>query len=124
MSNFPVLFSKKMKEFLVSLSKCKTAWQKLTLLTKFRPSFLIPETPEISDPLCGLSMGQTAENLSVDFHVTREEQDQFALMSQERAAKAIAEGRLAEEIAPIPLPPKNNTMMVQDEGQGLPHWSH
>lgn len=116
MSNFPVLFGKKMKEFLVSLSKTKTFGQKLSLLLKFRPSFLIPETPEISDPLCGLSMGQTAENLSVDFHVTRAEQDQFALMSQERAAKAIETGIFADEVVPIPIPPKNTTMMINDEG--------
>lgn len=116
MSNFPVLFSKKMKEFLVSLSKTKTFGQKLSLLMKFRPSFLIPETPEISDPLCGLSMGQTAENLSGDFHVTRAEQDQFALMSQERAAKAVESGIFAEEVVPIPIPPKNTTMMINDEG--------
>lgn len=116
MSNFPVLFSKKMKEFLLALSKAKSFGQKLSIAATFRPSFLIPETPEISDPICGLTMGQTAENLSNDFHVTRAEQDEFSHMSQERAAKAIASGIFAEEIVPIPIPPKNSTMMINDEG--------
>ncbi len=116
MSNFPVLFSKKMKEFLQALSKAKSFGQKLSILMTFRPSFLIPETPEISDPICGLSMGQTAENLSRDFLVTRAEQDEFALMSQERASKAIADGLFSEEVIPIPIPPKNEKMMLIDEG--------
>lgn len=116
MSGFPVLFRKKMKEFLTRLNKAKTWKQKLSVLATFRPSFLVPETIEIADPLCGLTMGQTAENVARDFKVTREEQDKYALLSQERAAKAMQSGALAEEIVPVPIPPKNQAMQVQDEG--------
>jgi acetyl-CoA acyltransferase len=48
-----------------------------------------------------LSMGLTAENLAAKHHITREEQDQFALRSHERAIAAIAEGRFREEILPL-----------------------
>lgn len=116
MSGFPILFNKKAKEFLTRLSKAKTWKQRLGTLASFRPSFLKPEIPEIADPLCGLSMGQTAEILSRDFRVTREEQDRFALKSQERAMKATVEGRLGEEIIPVPIPPKCQTMQTQDDG--------
>lgn len=116
MSNFPVLIKKKYKNFLMKLSKAKTWQQKLSSIFSFRPSFLVPDIPEISDPLCGLNMGQTAEILSREYKVTREEQDAFSLLSQERAAKGIAEGRFAEEIAPIPLPPTYQTMQIQDDG--------
>lgn len=116
MTNFPVTINKKYKEFLMRLGKAKGIGQKLMSLLSFRPSFLMPDFPEISDPLCDLSMGQTAENLSREFQITREDQDRFALRSQQRAEKAIAEGRMAEEIAPIPVPPNFNTMQSQDEG--------
>ncbi|WP_264214321.1 3-oxoadipyl-CoA thiolase [Leisingera thetidis] len=47
------------------------------------------------------SMPETAENVAVEYGVTREDQDAFALRSQERAQAAISSGRLAREIAPI-----------------------
>ncbi|MDP9796700.1 3-oxoadipyl-CoA thiolase [Catenuloplanes nepalensis] len=50
------------------------------------------------------SMGGTAENVAEDYRVTREDQDAFALRSQQRAAAAQASGRLAEEIVPVPVP--------------------
>lgn len=116
MSSFPVLFKKKMRDFLVRLNKAKGWKQRLSVLLGFRPSFLVPEIPEISDPLCGLSMGQTAEILAREFKVTREEQDKFSLRSQERAGKATTEGKLAQEIMPLPIPPACATMQSQDDG--------
>jgi acetyl-CoA acyltransferase len=116
MSNFPVVVRKKFKDFLQHLSKAKNWKQKLAILTGFRPGFVVPEMPEISDPLCGLSMGQTAEILSREFKITREEQDQFALTSQQRAVQATVDGRLGEEIAPIPLAPSYDKIQTQDEG--------
>lgn len=116
MSNFPVLVNKKYKSFLTRLSKAKGWQQKLAAAFSFRPSFVIPEMPEISDPLCSLSMGQTAEVLSREFRITREEQDAYALKSQQRACSAMDEGFLAEEILPIPVPPIYTEMQAQDDG--------
>ena len=50
------------------------------------------------------SMAETAENVAADFSVSREDQDRFALRSQQRAAAAIAAGRLADEITAVPVP--------------------
>jgi 3-oxoadipyl-CoA thiolase len=50
------------------------------------------------------SMPETAENVASDFRVSREDQDAFALRSQQRAARAHAGGRLAQEIIPVPVP--------------------
>ncbi len=63
------------------------------------------------------SMPETAENVAADFHVSRADQDAFALRSQERAAAAIAAGRLAEEIVPVTIPAKKGdpVVFVQDE---------
>jgi acetyl-CoA acyltransferase len=63
------------------------------------------------------SMPETAENVAVDFNVSRADQDAFALRSQQRATAAIAAGRLAEEIAPVTIPAKKGDPVVfaQDE---------
>jgi acetyl-CoA C-acetyltransferase len=53
------------------------------------------------DPLAGEAMGETAENLAERYNVAREEQDQFALQSQQRAAAAWQGGRLADEAVPV-----------------------
>src|SRR6059036_879452 len=63
------------------------------------------------------SMPETAENVARDFKVSRADQDAFALRSQQRAAAAIAAGRLAEEIVPVTIPTKKGEPIVfkQDE---------
>lgn len=57
----------------------------------------------LTDPFGVGHMGVTAENLAAKHGITREEQDAFAVESQARAAKAIAEGRFKSQIAPITL---------------------
>jgi acetyl-CoA acetyltransferase family protein len=52
------------------------------------------------------SMGQTAENVAEEYHVTRADQDAFAVRSQQKAAAARASGRLASEITPVDIPQK------------------
>ncbi len=60
------------------------------------------------------SMPETAENVAEDFDVSRADQDAFALRSQQRAGKAIANGRLAKEIVPVLVPgPKRTTTIVE-----------
>src|SRR5437773_8416966 len=63
------------------------------------------------------SMPETAENVAQEFRVSRADQDAFALRSQQRAATAIAEGRLADEIVAVTIPTKKGEPVVlkQDE---------
>ena len=63
------------------------------------------------------SMPETAENVATDFKISREDQDAFALRSQQRAAAAMKDGRLAEEIAPVKIPQKKGdpVVVVKDE---------
>lgn len=116
MSHFAVSFPSSMRDFLRNLQKAKTFMQKLKLLTTFRLSMLKPELPEIKDPICGLTMGQTAEVISREQKVTRKEQDDFAFLSQQRAAEANRTNRLADEIFPVPLPPKYQKFQTMDDG--------
>jgi 3-oxoadipyl-CoA thiolase len=63
------------------------------------------------------SMPETAENVAQEFSVSRADQDAFALRSQQRAAAAIADGRIAEEIVPVTLPQTKgeSTVFAKDE---------
>jgi acetyl-CoA acyltransferase len=63
------------------------------------------------------AMGETAENLVDKFAISREDQDRFALWSQQKAARAQAEGRLTREIAPVPIPQRKGDplMFYEDE---------
>jgi acetyl-CoA C-acetyltransferase len=54
-----------------------------------------------NDPLSGLVMGETAERLASQYEISRDEQDEYALRSQARAAAAIGTGKFGEEILPI-----------------------
>src|SRR2546421_4876289 len=56
-----------------------------------------------NDPLSGLVMGETAEELAKRYEIARDEQDEYALRSQERAAAAIAAGRFNGEIVPLDI---------------------
>jgi len=69
-----------------------------------------------NDPLSGLVMGQTAENLAARYNVSREEQDRYALRSQQRAQAAIESGRLDAEVVPVEIEGrKGRQLLSRDE---------
>ena len=67
-------------------------------------------------PLSKLVMGETAEVLAEQYHITREEQDKYALSSQQRARRAIESGRFADEIVPVTVnDKKGDRQLTADE---------
>jgi len=66
----------------------------------------------LMDPYCGLYMAQTAEKLGAKYGISREEQDEFALLSTARARDAIESGRLAEEIFAVEVPHRKHSVTV------------
>ena len=70
-----------------------------------------------SDPLSGLLMGQTAEKLARQYEISRQEQDEFALRSQQRAEAAIESGRFKDEVMPLEITGKKgeSTSFDKDE---------
>jgi len=119
MSNMPLLFGEEMKEFFTGLTYAKSPSAKLKMASKFRPQWLKPVVAILEglmDPISGLNMGQTAEVLARDFHITRNEQDKFAVRSHQRAIDAEKSGRMAEETAPIALEPSYSGYLASDVG--------
>ncbi len=82
-------------------------------LTPSPNPYLVEHYPQVYT-----SMGLTAENVAEKFGISREDQDRFALLSHQKAAKAIREGKLKEEIIPIPAKVKeikeDGTVIVKE----------
>ncbi len=116
MSNIPVLFSQKFKDFLMELNSARKPMDKLKVFTKFRLHFLKPTIGLIAgltDPISGKIMGVTGENLANEFNISRDAQDEYAVQSHLKAQKAIEEGIFKSEIHPIMT---HNASIVDDDG--------
>jgi len=70
-----------------------------------------------NDPLSGLVMGATAENLVRQYEITRDEQDQFALRSQQRAEAAIAAGHFDSQVLPLEIKGRKGAVTVFDRDE-------
>ena len=73
--------------------------------------------PRLGEQHHPYSMGETAENVAERWEVGRDLQDAFALQSQQRAATAIADGRFADQIVPIPVPQRKGDPVVVDRDE-------
>jgi len=122
MTQVPLLFRQSTAEKFARLARAKTFLQKVKGFTAFRPSDFAPRIGlqlGLTDPVCGLNMGETAEVLAREFAITRELQDAFALESNARALAA--REKLAEEICPVypgskPLAGNRSSAITADNG--------
>jgi acetyl-CoA acyltransferase len=85
-------------------------------ISRLRPKDLVPITPAIAEPSTGETMGQSAEKMAKINHVSRDEQDQFALRSHRLASAGTKDARLTAEIATTYVPPKYDTILSTDNG--------
>ncbi len=117
MSNIPFFFPREGQARVTEVVTGRSALAKLRAASKLRPQHFKPVVGlevGLTDAVCGLNMGETAELLAKELHVSREEQDAFALRSHQRATAA--RGALADEIVFVPVPPGYQTMATQDNG--------
>ncbi len=99
MSHAPVLLGTAMVAWLGAWMSAKTFPLRLKTLGQLRPAHFKPVIGllrGLTDPVVGLSMGQTAENLAYRFNISREEMDAYAVRSHQRLAAAIEAGHLDE----------------------------
>lgn len=116
MSSVPFTYQKSVQNYFMA-SRKMTVPQRIAGLWKikgdlFKPVIGLQEA--LTDPVCGLNMGQTAEVLAKDYGISRREQDEFALESHKRATAA--RSRLAEEIVPFYVGPDYKKAIQQDNG--------
>lgn len=115
MSNIPFQYNKQFQEWMINWKKQK-GFAQLTHLASFRPAMLQPVIAlqvGLTDPTCGLNMGDTAEILASEFNISREAQDEFALESHRRVAAAWARSFMRGETVPVTVGDK---VVDQDTG--------
>jgi len=116
MSNIPLLFQDKFKDFLTQLTYSKNIKEKLAALSTFEFKSLKPIVGLMSgltDPIAGKIMGVTAENLANEFKISRDAQDEYALNSHLKAQKAQENNALESELHPIMT---KDAAFLQDDG--------
>ncbi len=117
MSNMPLVFPKDAQSIFMKLPRAKNILERLSTLSQFRLKHFVPIAAVqtgLTDPVCGLNMGQTAEVLARKFGISRERQDAFSLQSHQRVGAARA--KLKEEIISVFIPPKFDKVVSEDNG--------
>jgi acetyl-CoA acyltransferase len=114
LSDVPILFSRNFAEALVGASKQKSVGGKLGQFTKLRPKDLVPDAPAIAESTTGLTMGESAEKMAKENHISREAQDRFAMQSHHRAAEATVSGRFKDEVMTVLVPPSFDNIVEGD----------
>lgn len=103
MSQTPMMLRAAAVHWLADWKMAQTFTDKLKVMSRFRPAMLAPEMALIKglkDPVCGLSMGQTAEQIAYRFGISRQMMDAYSVQSHERLLRA-QNDQLLEEIVPI-----------------------
>jgi acetyl-CoA acyltransferase len=136
MSQMPLIFSRKFAAIFERLGSARSTGARMQALmdllkadfkqvidlvstgpmqsTPYKPRISIMEG--LTDPFVVINMGQTAEILAKEFHLTREEQDTFAVSSHLKAVAAQKSGRMSEEITPVFLAPEYKDVVKEDIG--------
>jgi fatty acid oxidation complex beta subunit FadI len=115
LSDAPIRFRRPVRRRLIAAQKARGAASKLKLLAGLKLSDLLPEAPAIAELSTGETMGQTCERLAKRLGITRQEQDEYALASHQRAARATSAGWLARQIVPA-WPPPGHAPIAADNG--------
>lgn len=119
LSNVPVQYSKNFVSALMSFQKAKTMQQRVAALGAINPKKdLLPQPPELTEISTGRTMGQHAEEMARAWGITRAEQDAYAVMSHQRAAAAVQEGRFSGEIAAVLAPPDQHPVTADSYVRG------
>jgi acetyl-CoA acyltransferase len=103
-SSVRALFSQEATDFFQDFARAKSTSQKLSHLAGFKPSLLAPHAPGIKEATTGLTMGQSADLMTREFKVSREEQDRFAVDSHLKAHNAWERGFYKTHVVPVATP--------------------
>ena len=103
-SNVPITVSKPLADALVAATKARSIGERMQAFAGLRPRDLAPVPPAIKEFSTGLTMGESAEKMAKENHITREAQDEFAHRSHALAAKAWAEGKFNDEVMEVFVP--------------------
>ena len=113
-SNVPVTISKRLADALAAATRARSIGERMQAFSGLRPRDLAPVPPAIKEYSTGLSMGESAEKMAKENHISRQAQDEFAHRSHCLAAKAWAEGSLDDEVMEVFVPNRFDDQIRQD----------
>ncbi|SFR45009.1 acetyl-CoA C-acetyltransferase [Marinobacter gudaonensis] len=117
LSHAPMVMKSEAVEWLAGLNAASSPQDYVRQLAGFSPGQFKPEislAKGLTDPIAGLSMGQTAEILAKQFRISRTQADEYAVSSHQRLAKAQEEGWLEGEVMPAISP--DGELFDRDDG--------
>ena len=100
-SDTPIVFNDQYRRMLLDIHGARSTFDRIKPMFRFRPSFLKPELPGVTEPRTGLSMGESMEITAKEWDVQREHQDQLALASHVKAAAAYDSGWYDDLVVPF-----------------------
>lgn len=100
-SDVPLLTSDALRKVILDLRSARSFFEKMKIASTFRPSDLLPVSPEVMEPRTGLSMGEHCEKMVKEWKISREEQDQLALESHQKASRAYQENFYSDLLSPF-----------------------
>jgi acetyl-CoA acyltransferase len=100
LSDVPILHTRRFAQALQAASRAKSLTARLGIFARLRPRDLVPVAPAIAEPSTGKTMGESAEKMAKENGISRAAQDEYALLSHQRAAQGVRDGRIGAEIAP------------------------
>ncbi|MFW2387146.1 MAG: acetyl-CoA C-acyltransferase FadI [Polyangiales bacterium] len=113
-SVLPISVSTRLAEALVAATKARSIGERAQIFAGLRPRDLVPVPPAIAEFSTGLSMGESAEKMAKENHVSRKAQDEFAHRSHSLAAKAWAEGKFDDEVMEVFVPDRFKESIRED----------
>jgi len=113
-SNVPITVSKRLAEALIAATKARSLGERMQAFAGLRPRDLAPVPPAIKEFSTGLSMGDSAEKMAKENHISREAQDEFAHRSHSLATKAWAEGKFDDEVMQVFVPNRFKDSIRED----------
>ncbi len=113
-SDIPITVSKRLADALVEATKARSLGERLQAFAGLRPKDLAPVPPAIAEFSTGLTMGQSAEKMAKENHISREAQDELANRSHALAAKAWAEGKFDAEVMEVFVPDRFKEAIRED----------
>ena len=109
-SDVPIVYPRSYQQLLLKSARGRSFMEKLSPWFGLRPSHFKPVTPGVAEPRTGLSMGQSCEQMAKHWGIKREDQDQLALLSHQKAATAYESGFMKDLVVPFGGLSKDNNM--------------
>ncbi len=116
LTHIPITLSDPLAQALVSASRARSLGARVKAFREIRPRDVTPVAPRIAEPTTGETMGEATERMAKENGISREDQDAWALRSHRLALAGTEDGRLAEEVVPVYLPPGFETVVDRDNG--------